>query len=446
MARRCRGVKIAIFSDTFLPKIDGIAVSVDHFCRLLGERGHSFTICCPKYGEDDELEYDEPIQVFRFKNTQLPSYPDVKVVLPSLKKTVKAVRDFGADLIHIQTPGLLGQYGMLAAKRYGIPLVGTYHTLVSEQEMYISFYRLLKVDKLLDYFQANKKVKKRLEKLERVEKFATGRLKKALIWKLTNRLYEMCETIITPTEMIRQELLDHGVRKPISVISNGMDFTLFRNGRVKQAPQGAPRLIHVGRISYEKNVEIVLRSLAVLKERFPGITLDVFGDGPALTSLKIEARHLGLMDDVKFHGFVSRETLPDIYPDYDLFLTASTMETQGLVVLEAMACGLPCVGVDAFALPELIQEGRNGYVVEPGHHMNMAERAERILKNPSIYQSFSEQSLTIAREHNILECANRMENLYHQVIDDYRRKRGPGQVEPAVSRPAEEGALIPGDD
>lgn len=434
-------MNIAIFTDTFLPKIDGIAVSVDHFCRLLAEKGHRFTICCPKYSDGEDPDYGPAIQIYRFKNTSLPSYPDVKVVLPSQKKILRAVRDFDADLIHIQTPGLLGQYGVLAARMYGIPLVGTYHTLVSEQETYLSFYRLLKVDKLLNYFKANKKVKKRLEKLERVEQATTGGLKKALIWKLTNGLYETCETIITPSEMIKQELLEHGVKKPIAVISNGMDFTLFRNGAVKEAPQRPPRLIHVGRISFEKNVEIVLRALALLKERFPGISLDVYGDGPALTSMKIEARHLGLLHDVTFHGFVSRETLPDVYPNYDLFLTASTMETQGLVVLEAMACGLPCVGVNAFALPELIQEGRNGYVVQPGHHIDMADRVERILKDPVLYRDFSRQSLEIAGEHNILECADRLEALYEQVIVDYHSRRQKGPVYQPV-HPGEEGGVI----
>lgn len=434
-------VNIAIFTDTFLPKIDGIAVSVDHFCRLLADKGHKFTICCPKYSEGEEPDYGPAIQTYRFKNTSLPSYPDVKVVLPSQKKILKAVRDFKADIIHIQTPGLLGQYGVIASKMYGIPMVGTYHTLVSEQETYLSLYRLLKVDKLLNYFKANKKVKKRLEKLERVERVATGGLKKALIWKLTNKLYETCETIITPSEMIKQELLEHGVKKPIEVISNGMDFTLFRNGAVKEAPHSPPKLIHVGRISFEKNVEIVLRATALLKERFPGITLDVYGDGPALTSMKIEARHLGLLDDVTFHGFVSREKLPDIYPSYDIFLTASTMETQGLVVLEAMACGLPCVGVKAFALPELIQEGRNGFVVEPGHHIEMAERVERILKDSTLYKAFSTQSLEIASEHNILECADRLEALYEKVIAKYHNDRQKGPAYQPV-HPGEEGGVI----
>ena len=141
--------------------------------------------------------------------------------------------------------------------------------------------------------------------------------------------------------------------------------------------------------------------------------------------MKIEARQHDVYDKINFPGFVSRDTLPGIYPKYDLFLTASTMETQGLVVLEAMACGLPCVGVNSFALPELIQDGRNGYIVEPGHHIDMAERAMKILKDRDLYRSFSEQSLAIAQEHDIGNCAVKLENTYKQAIESYKKK-GPG--------------------
>ena len=414
-------MNVAIFTDTFLPKIDGVAISVDHFCRYPSARGHKFIICCPKYGSDDIKVLGDDIEILRFKNAPLPSYPDIKVVLPSQKKIHKAVKEFKADLIHIQTPGLLGQYGVMASRMYDVPLVGTYHTLVSEQETYISLYRLLRLDRLMSYFQANKKIKKRLDKIERKD---SKSLKKQLIWKLTNSLYETAEIIISPSHLIRDELIQHGVRKPVEVVSNGMDLKVFK-GEVKEFSGQGPRFLHVGRISYEKNCEVVIKAFALILEHFPNATLDILGDGPALESMKIEARQHDVYDKINFPGFVSRDTLPGIYPKYDLFLTASTMETQGLVVLEAMACGLPCVGVNSFALPELIQDGRNGYIVEPGHHIDMAERAMKILKDRDLYRSFSEQSLAIAQEHDIGNCAVKLENTYKQAIESYKKK-GPG--------------------
>ena len=410
-----QGMNIIIFTDSFLPKIDGVAISIDHFCRILGGRGHRFVICCPKYGEGDFKQIGDNIHVIRFKNAPLPSYPDIKAVLPSQKKIRQAFNMFPPDLVHIQTPGLLGQYGVLAARMYGVPLIGTYHTLISEQDTYISLYRLLKVDTLLEYFRADKKVKKRLDKVERKK---TKGIKNRIIYNLCNRLYEAGELIISPSHLIKADLQQSGVRTPIEVISNGMDLTRFR-GEVR-SPATPPRLLHVGRISYEKNCEVVLMAFALILEKIPEATLDIIGDGPALASLKIEARQLGIDNRVTFPGFVSREELPEIYPKYDLFLTASTMETQGLVVLEAISCGLPCVGVDAYALPELIHDGVNGCIVESYDHITMAQKALEILGDHEKYRRFSEAGLKIAAQHEIVGCADKLESVYQAVVD---RKR-----------------------
>jgi 1,2-diacylglycerol 3-alpha-glucosyltransferase len=413
-------MNIVIFTDTYLPKIDGVGISVDHFSRILGARGHNFVICAPRYGDSDVEQIGDNIHIIRFKNAPLPSYPDIKVVLPSHKKLTKAMSIFKPDLVHIQTPGLLGQYGVLAAKMYGVPMIGTYHTLVSEQDTYISLYRLLKVDTLLNYFKSHKKVEKRLDKIERKKEKG---IKSQIIYKLTLGLYQAGELIISPSHLIKKDLIEGGASIPVEVVSNGMDLDRFR-GSVK-SPGNPPKFLHVGRISFEKNCEVVLKAFAMLLPKFPGATLDIIGDGPALTSMKIEAKHLGVYEHCNFPGFVAHGTLHDVYPKYDLFLTASTMETQGLVVLEAMACGLPCVGVNAYALPELIQHDRNGFIVEPFDHIHMAKRAEEVLSNPDLFRRFSEQSLAIAQEHELSVCADRLESVYQSVVDKKRVKESP---------------------
>ncbi len=404
-------MNIVIFTDTYLPKIDGVAISVNNFTRLLSAKGHKFLICCPSYGHDEDDPHLENIEILRFKSAPLPSYPDIKVVLPSRKKIHGAMARFKPDVVHIQTPGLLGQYGMMAAKMYGVPLIGTYHTLVSEQDTYLSLYRLLKVDRLLNYFRSKKKLKSRLEKVERKN---ARSMKKKVILKLTNRIYEAGNLIISPSHLIKKELESYGIEKPIHVVSNGMDLEIF-NGKVRKSPASAPRFLHVGRISYEKNCQVILRAFSLILETFPDATLDILGDGPALTSLKIEARQLGIGEKVNFPGFVAHDSLPSVYPKYDLFLTASTMETQGLVVLEATASGLPCVGVDSFALPELIQNGRNGYIVDPFDHEALAKKSVEIIKDSALYEKFSKESLAIASEHEINGCALKLETVYRMV-------------------------------
>lgn len=417
-------MNIVIVTDTYLPKIDGVAVSVNNFTRLLSspEKGHEFLILSPRYSGTKEEESPSPgIRILRFKSAPLPSYPDIKVVLPSYKKIRRAMKDFKPDLVHIQTPGLLGHYGALAARAHGVPVIGTYHTLVSEQDTYISFYRLLRVDKLFNYFNKSRKIRKRLDTIER-KKAKT--YKKKIILNLANRLYELGEMVISPSHLIKGELEKYGIRRPVEVVSNGLDLNKF-HGSPRKAPGESPRLLHVGRLSYEKNCHIVLKAFALILHKIPGATLDIVGDGPALGSLRLEAEQLGLSDRVKFPGFVPYDTLPSLYPGYDLFVTASTMETQGLVVLEAAASGLPCIGVEAYALPELIQHGRNGFVSQPFDHIQLADNTLKVLEDPDLYEKFSRESISIAGEHDLNRCADRLEEVYTNVVQGkYRQSEG----------------------
>lgn len=442
-------MNIVVFTDTFLPKTDGISISLNHFTKILANRGHHFVICAPSYEKKDTIEIHDNVTIIRFKNAPLPSYPDIKIVLPSQKKLKKAMTMYKPDLIHIQTPGLLGQYGVLMAKMYKVPLIGTYHTLVSEQGTYVSLYRLLKVDRLLNFFKGassnrffemkifiegslwvnlgrsvsekgifrgalkpRKKVKKRLDKIIRSK---DKTIKKRVIMKLCNSLYEAGELIISPSEMIKKELESKGVKKPIAVISNGMDLSRFKG--VPKKPSSKIKLLHVGRISFEKNCDVILKAFEIIIESIPDAQLDIVGEGPAITSLKIQVEQQGIQNSVNFLGFLPHSTLHNLYPKYDLFITASTMETQGLVVLEALACGVPCIGVDSFALPELIQNAESGYVVEPFDYSDMAQKCLKVLKDPLLFEKFSRHALRIANNHELHSCADKLEETYFSVLE-----------------------------
>jgi 1,2-diacylglycerol 3-alpha-glucosyltransferase len=403
-------MRIAIFTDSFFPKIDGIAVSVQNFCERLEGRGHKFLICCPRYSEDDSEKIGQNIRVERFKSVALPSYPEMRVIIPGRTRLHKALREFRPDLIHIQTPGFMGQYGVSAGKIYSIPVVGTYHTMMSEVGMYVNPFRLLKLDKLLTRFRRKKKIASKLGKLTRKKPASIGG---KLLYKLANRLYDKCQIIISPSELIRNDLVRNKIKAPVTVVSNGIDLSLFQ-GDIRTFPEREPRLLHVGRIAPEKNTEEVIRAFAILKRSMPDARLTVVGDGPVLLDLKREASELGVGDSVNFTGYISRSELPKIYADHDLFITASAMETQGLVALEAIATGLPAIGVDAFALPELIQHGRNGYIVEPHNVKEIAAAAVRLLKDPETFARFSAESIRIAGVHGHEICTDKLEKVYRK--------------------------------
>ncbi|AVQ11885.1 Glycosyltransferase, group 1 family protein [Leptospira santarosai] len=413
-------MRVLYFSDTFLPKVDGVAISMKNFADLLAKRGHTFTICCPKYGEEDFYHIGDSIRIERFRSGYLPSYSDIKVVLPSPTKIKRVIKEFEPDLVHIHTPGLLGLYGINATEKYGIPTIGTYHTLMSEQDMYLSFYRLLKLDKLfLKVSRSDKKLK--MKDLGKIEKFDKFNIRKKIILKISNNIYERCDLIISPSHLIEKQLREFGLKTKIAVVSNGLDLTSFK-GSIKQSTS-APKLLHVGRISYEKNCDVILNAFKLIRDEIPDSTLTIIGDGPALPSLKVQAQNLGVENSVTFTGFIKREQLPEEYPKYDLFLTASTMETQGLVILESIACGLPAVGVDSFAIPELIHDGKNGYIAKPFDVKGIAEKAVAILKDPSLYEKFSKESIKISKAHEMTACVDKMEEVYRTVASVKNKKK-----------------------
>ena len=403
-------MRIAIFTDSFFPKIDGIAVSVQNFCEKLEERGHKFVICCPRYGDDDSEMIGRNIRVERFKSVALPSYPEMRIIVPGRTRLHKVIKDFKPDLIHIQTPGFMGQYGMTAGKIYSIPVVGTYHTMMSEVGMYVNPFRLLKLDKLLTRFRRKKKIASKLAKVTRKKPASLGG---KLLYKLANNLYGKCQIIISPSELIKKELINKEIKAPVTVVSNGIDLRFFR-GEPRHFPVSHPRILHVGRIAPEKNTEEVIRAFALVKREIPDALLTVVGDGPVLIDLKREASELNVADSINFMGYKSRGDLPQIYADHDLFVTASAMETQGLVALEAIATGLPAVGVDAYAIPELIQNGRNGLIAPPHDIHKMAEAMVRLLKDQALFEQCSAASIEVARDHGHDRSTDKLEKIYRK--------------------------------
>jgi glycosyltransferase involved in cell wall biosynthesis len=405
-------MRIAIFTDSFFPKIDGIAVSVQGFCEKLEARGHKFVICCPRYGEDDSESMGENIAIERFNSVALPSYAEMRIIVPGRRRLHRVIKNFKPDLIHIQTPGFMGQYGVAAGKLYSIPVVGTYHTMMSEVGMYVNPLRLMKLDKLLSRFRRKKKIASKLAKLTRKKPASLGG---KLLYKLANRLYEKCAIIVSPSELIKKDLIDKNIKAPVTVISNGIDLRFFY-GSKRSYPTSQPRILHVGRIAPEKNTEEVIRAFVLLKREIPDALLTIVGDGPVLIDLKREASELNVADSINFMGYRSRTDLPQIYHDHDLFVTASAMETQGLVALEAIATGLPAVGVDAFALPELIHHGENGLVPAAHDVPAIAAAMVKILKDREFYESASAMSIEIAAGHSHDRSVDRLEKIYRKAM------------------------------
>jgi glycosyltransferase involved in cell wall biosynthesis len=247
-----------------------------------------------------------------------------------------------------------------------------------------------------------------------------------MTWRYTNFVYNKCDVVTTPSQMMRKELKKHGVHSPIKVISNGVDLSIFHKvssaKAIKKFRLKNGYLIHFGRISYEKNIEVVLRSFKTVIKSHPSYQLVIAGKGPALMNLRKESRKLGINKNVKFTGFVRDDELVGLLSYAKAFATASTIETQGLAILEAMACGLPVVGADKMAIPELIQNEKNGFLVEPGDYRKMGICLLKLIENNRGVEKMGKNSLAMAKKHSLENAVSELENLYLKQIKFQKKK------------------------
>jgi glycosyltransferase involved in cell wall biosynthesis len=322
-----------------------------------------------------------------------------------------------------------------------LPIVQSYHTYIPDFMQYVEVQRLLRLDDLQERVvnslifermfesgtwrrlsRAGETPRQALEDTAKVVSSVLGelppeervQLSARVAWQYTRTIYNRGAAVLTPSMTLKRELEEHGVTVPVEYLSNGIDTSLVRP-KTSYAPTG--RLVHAGRLGPEKNVDVVLRAFALLADRCPGCTLDVIGDGPARDSIERLASRLGLRDRVRMLGFMDRAHLARAYADYDAFVTASTIETQGIVLLEAMSAGLPVVGVDALALPELVRHQRDGIIVEPGDVDALASAMERLLGDEDLRARFGKACREDVRPHALESVVTRLEGIYREIIE-----------------------------
>lgn len=377
-------MNIAYFSDTFYPRIDGVVVTLLNFIQLLAEKGHKIKLYVPNYENIKEKKFHENISIERHTSFKLIGYPNFRVALPVYLKVKKSIEIFKPEIIHFHTPGPLGLIGVNIAKQDKIPLIATYHTYLTDFLVCIS---------------PNKKIDKSDKK----------DLSKQIVWKLSNYYYDKCDLVTAPSKSIGRELKKNGLKAKIKIISNGLALDVFSS---KEKYNEKARLLHVGRMSFEKNVDVIIKSIAVLKKEFPDIRLDIAGDGPALKSLKSLTHKLELEKNIRFLGYKEHDNLNKIYKEHDIFITASTVETQGVVILEAMASGLPIIGVKKLAIPDLVKNNVNGFVTKPFDEQKMAEKIAILYKDSKLREDFGRNSAELIKEHDVKKVIEELEKIY----------------------------------
>jgi glycosyltransferase involved in cell wall biosynthesis len=380
-------MKIIYFTDTFLPAINGVVTSVKNFSQRLAQRGHLIFIFTTQAKECEDMEFGKGVKVKYFKSTsKLIKYPDFKISYPNTYKTYQEIKKFQPEIIHIHTPSPQAWSIITVARRSKIPVAASYHTYLPE---FIKHTVLARIDK--------KEILKEAAK------------------QYTRLFYNLVDQVIVPSEVIKDELIAQGVKKSITAVSNGVNVDLFTCKDEKQKNEN-PKLLYVGRVSYEKNIDVILRALAVLKKKSINVTLDIVGSGPDLENLQKLSHELGVEDLVVFRGPIEHEKLKEIYCNHDIFITASTIETEGLVILEAMASGLPIIGVDKLAIPILVKHRVNGLISEPGNAQKMADNVLELINEKEKIVQYSKKSIEICQDYTLEKSIEKIENIYSEII------------------------------
>jgi glycosyltransferase involved in cell wall biosynthesis len=317
-------MRIALFTETFLPKIDGIVTRLKHTVEHLQREGHQVLVISP----DGGIKEYKGAKVYGVSGIPLPLYPELKLAIP--RPTLKIVLEkFRPDLIHVVNPAVLGLGGIYYAKVLNIPLVASYHTHLPQ---YLHHYGL-------------------------------GALE-GLLWELLKLGHNQAQlNLCTSTAMV-ETLVDHGIER-VDLWQRGVDTEMFQphlvskqmRSRLSQGHPDAPLLLYVGRVSAEKQIDEIKPVL----EAIPSARLAIVGDGPHREAMETHFAET----NTHFVGYLQGLELAAAFASSDAFIFPSRTETLGLVLLEAMAAGCPVVAARSGGIPDIVTDGVNGYLFDP---------------------------------------------------------------------------------
>ncbi len=379
-------MKIAIFSDNFLPIISGVNTSVVNAVKKLSSMGHSVMIFAAKPPEQIQEQFGKNVILNfmdNYKNVKLIQYKEFRVAKTDYSVLSK-IKTFRPDVIHVHLPTPLGWTGVLYAKMNNIPLVTTYHGYFAD-------------------FLGHSTLPKRI---------TSSRIARSLAWSYQKKFHDLSTIIISPSETTRKELLKMGFKAPIRVVTNGVNTSVFH---ALPGRSSKKILLHVGRLSYEKKVDVVIDAFKIVAKKNRDCILHIVGTGPQEQAYKESAGSL-LGKRIFFFGHVEHEKLAQYYSKGYVFATGSTIETEGLVLLEAMACGCPVVGVDVRAIPEIVKNNLSGFIVKEGDSKSMALKILKLLENRPLRNKMSQKAVEIAGNYSLDMAAVKLENTYLEAI------------------------------
>lgn len=419
-------MRIGFFTDSYLPKIDGIVFSIESFRAELEAQGHEVYIFAPSPTLRHKEKSDHVIRFPAFKGLFFEDYP-TSVFFPP--QAIQKIKQYNLDIIHYHTPGQIGLLGAYFALRSKTPLVTTYHTDLYE---YVSHYPnvlpgslalsllapFITQGGLSDFRTAFSNIKPE----RNVEAW-----NKKIVMRGMTMLHNYCDRVIAPSRKIEKMLLQWGTKSGVRVLPTGVDPIpttpeKIEKFRKKHRIEKNDRIIiSVGRLGSEKNFDMLITAFNMIVLQNPNAKLLLIGEHEYRAKLEARAADLDVADRVIFTGYIKHNDIGAAYAAAHLFAFPSTTDTQGLVLHEAAAAGLPIVMVD-HEITEVVQDKVNGLFARNGAK-DLARKMNHILSNEKLRTEMSEKSAALAGKYSAHNQAERLLHLYQNILDGHAKAK-----------------------
>lgn len=383
-------MNILMISDVFFPRINGVSTSIETFRTSLKAHGVRSTLIAPAYPQDTAPPAEDLV---RIPSRLVPFDPEDRMMRRgAIRAHIDTLRQQDFDLVHIHTPFVAHYAGLELARALGLPCVATYHTFFEE---YLFHYVPL---------------------MPRAWLRAAAR-------RFSRVQCNALDGVIVPSQAMADALAGYGVDRPVHILPTGIPEHQFHGGdgcHFRQRYNIAKNrrlLLFVGRVAHEKNIDFLIDMVTQLRADEPEALLLITGEGPALAGLHARVQREGLAEHVRFLGYLDRHSeLHDCYRAADLFVFASRTETQGLVLLEAMALGTPVVALAAMGTVDILQPQR-GCRIAPDDAAQFAQVVRELLADRATLKRLGAEANAYAGEWRTEEMSNRLTRLYETWIE-----------------------------
>lgn len=393
-------MNIAFFSDTYDPQINGVSHAVRDLATALAEAGHGVMILSTmsdgaKRAETIRTPSGATLSIHRLRAVELPVYSRQQFTIPGIHPSMYWIWRFKPDVIHVVTPFGVGWEGVWIAKTLGLPVIGTHHTFYGDYTGHVG----------LEYSWI-----------------------RPLTLKYVATFFNRCDAVTSPSESLAIELRETGVKPTVTVIPNIVNLSPMRQPRDREAlksqfSQAPFAMVYMGRLSYEKSLEQSIRAMILVMERVEkegrprsDVSAMIIGDGPERQAAEQIVTDAGRSEQFRFTGVLRGAELYDAVAANTVFISASITENQPISMIEAMALGLPVVGVRAKGVPEIVIPRKTGMLAESNDPSAIAEQVLSLYRDPDLLRACEQHVRSYVERFTAKNILPTVVDLYHHVM------------------------------